>query len=53
MDLFKKLNKQNEEFRKGLNPFRNTGCCGGRPSKKNKYRDIYYTSNSQDDITNF
>jgi len=53
MNLFKKLKKQNKEFRKGFNPFEKTGCCGGRQNKQNKYKDTYYSLISEDDPTNF
>ena len=52
MDLFKELDRQHKEFRKNLNPFRGTGCCGGRPSKYKKNTDYNYIPISQDDITN-
>lgn len=51
MDLFKKLKNQNNEFREGLNPFRNTGCCGGGLSKEDK--DNYDSIISKDDPINF
>jgi hypothetical protein len=53
MDLFKKLKKQNEETRKGCNPFKGTICCGGRPSKKKTNKGYNYTAVSEDDPINF
>lgn len=53
MDLFEKLKKQNEEFRKGCNPFKGTGCCGGRPSKYKQNKCYNYIPISEDDPTNF